>query len=119
ADGGAPDTVGAGDGTAELAEVFGLAAEVVVDEYAVRLAVREELLNDLLGLADVVGHVEPFRGEVAEAAAIVAAARGDHAGGGEERPAGQDVAARRRIIAVRAGVAAGVAWLERPGFHVG
>ena len=70
----------------------------------VRLAVGRELGDDLLDVAHLVGHVQPVGREVAEAAAVVAAARGDQAGRGQEAAA---AAAGRGAAAGRRGTAGG------------
>ena len=66
----------------------------------VGLPVGAELGDDLLDVAHVVGHAQPIGGQVAEAAAVVAAARGDQAGRGQKAPPRQQVAARRRVVAI-------------------
>ena len=100
ADGGAPDFVDGLQGAAESAEVFGVGAEIVVDKNAVGLGVGEELVRDLLGIAHAIGHAQAVGGEIAKSAAIVTAARGDEAGGGEETFARDDGSARRRVEAI-------------------
>ena len=57
-------------------------------------------------------------GEVAEAAAIVAAARRNQARGREERARRKDVAPRGRLVAVRLEVTASVNALQAAALHV-
>jgi hypothetical protein len=78
--GGAPNLSDRTQSATKPVEIIGPRAEVVVDKDAVRLAVGAKLGDDLLDVADEVRHVEAAGGEVAEAAAVVAAAGGDEAG---------------------------------------
>ena len=107
-DGGAPDHAERPQRAAELAQVVGPRAEIVVDEDGVGLAVGRELGDDLLDVAHPIGHVQASVDEIAEAAAIVAAARRDQARRGEEAVARQKVAARRRVVAIGTPVVAAV-----------
>src|SRR5439155_13353508 len=81
-------------------------------------AVGDDLPDDLLWVAALVGHVQAVGGEVAEAAPVVAAAGGVDAGGGQERPAVEQVAPRRRGVAVRLAVGPGVRPLQRAALDV-
>ena len=103
---------------AELPQVLGPRAEVVVDEDAVGLPVGAELGDDLLDVPDLVRHRQALGRQVAEAAAVVAAPRGDQAGRRQEAPPRQQVAARRRVVAVGTPVAPPVDRPERPRLDV-
>jgi hypothetical protein len=107
---------------AEGAKVVGARAQVVVDEDGVGLAALRELGDDLRRVAHLIRQVEPVGREVAEAAAVVAAARRDQARGREEAVARQQRAARRRVVAIgpaRAPVLAAVERLQPAGLDVG
>ena len=116
--GGAPDHVQRPQGPAELPQVLRPGAEVVVDEDAVGLPVAAELGDDLLDVPDLVGHRQPVGRQVAEAATVVAAPRGDQAGRRQEAPTRQQVAARRRVVAVGTPVTPPVDRPERPRLDV-
>ena len=117
-DGGAPDDLERPQGAAELPQVLRPRAEVVVDEDAVGLPVGAELGDHLLDVPDLVGHRQPLRRQVAEAATVVAAPRGDQAGRRQEAPPRQQVAARRRIVAIGTPIAPAIDRPERPRLDV-
>ncbi len=111
--GGAPDALDRPQRPAEPAQVVRARAEVVVDEDGVRLAVGQELVDDLPRVAHPVRHREALGRQVAEAAAVVAAARRDEARRREEARVREQVAARGRVVAVRARVVSAVDGSQR------
>ena len=99
-------------------QIVGARAEIVVDEDGVGLVLGLKFGDDLLHVAHEIRHVQPARREVAEFAAAVATARGDQAGGGQEALARQQIAARRRIVAIRPAIIAVIGLLQLAGGDV-
>lgn len=126
-DRGGPDPAQRCEQPAELREVGSIRAQVVVDEDDVRLVQRGDLVDDALRVAELARIRERQRGEVAEPAAVVAAARRDDAPGRQEGPAVDDLAARdrrvvergreRTLVARLQGACRGVGQDPRPGRH--
>ena len=115
---GAPNFVQRLQRRAQLAQVVGARAQIIVDENCVRLPVGLKLRRDLRGLARPVGHAQTLGGQIAKPTAVVAAARGNQAAGGEEAFARQDGTAWGRVLAILGFVGRGVARLKAACFHV-
>ena len=94
-------------------------AEVVVEEDGVGLARREPLGDDLRRLLHAPGHADAARRQVAEVAAVVAAARRHEARRRQERLARHEVAPGRRGVAIRGAEVGPVDGLEAPALRVG
>lgn len=118
-DGGAPDPLERRERPAEAEEVLRVGAEVVVEEDGVRLARREPLVDDLRRLLHAPRHLHALRRQVAEVAAVVAAARRQEARGRQERLPREEVAPRRRGIGVRRREGGAVDGLEGAALRVG
>ncbi len=118
-DGRAPDPLERRERPAEAAQVLRVRAEVVVDEDGVGLARREPLGHDLRRLLHAPRHADAARREVAEVAAVVAAARRHQARRRQERLPREEVAARRRGVAIRGAEVGPVDGLESPVLGVG
>ena len=69
-------------------------------------------------MSHAVRHAQSIGRQIAEAAAVVAPARRDQAGGREETPPRQNRPARGRILAIVVLVSRHVARLQPPGFNV-
>lgn len=116
---GAPDFFERTERAAKAAQVFAIRTEIIVNEDGVGLIVGFEFRDDLRRILHTIRHAQAVCGEVAEAAAIMAAARGDEAGGGKEARARQNCAARWRIAAIVGFVICAVGGTEATGFDVG
>src|SRR5207249_4367044 len=76
-------------------------AEVIIDEDRVGLIILLELLQDLASVADLVRHAETISRKIAEATAIVTAARGNKAGRREKAAPWQEIAPGAGLFTVR------------------
>src|SRR5580698_8455409 len=99
-------------------QVIASRAEIVVDEDSVRLAVILKFGSDLLRMLHAVRHAQAVGCEITEAAAVVASAGSDEAGGGEKAVARKYFPARRRVGPIVAFVSRHVAALQRVCFDV-
>src|SRR5207253_2425204 len=95
-----PDFLQRPQRSAKLAEIPRFRTKIVVDEDAVWLILRSELLHYLLRIEHLIWDAQALGGQIAEPAAVVTAPRGDQARRGEKSISRQQFAPRRGIIAV-------------------
>src|SRR5262249_62405557 len=84
----------------QCAQVLRVGSQIVVDEYGVRLHIRQELLGDLLGISHSIRHTQAFGSQVTKPAPVVTAASGNQTGGREKAPSRENRSAGGRGLAI-------------------